>query len=142
MALQLSRGPWCTIYLCTNHTSSILRRPRPAISVTLPLRVQYTTSLTLFIPDQSRVHKGRGLSSDHILHAGYDHWRQSRKFIFGLNVTQCKPASGWESTIKTVLVKLAKSHDATSIIRNRKNLACMPGIPIFNLKNAKQNLCY
>ena len=71
--------------------------------------------------------------------------RQSRKFdvnIFGLNVTQSKPASGWESTIKTVLVKLVKSHDATSIIRNRKNLASMPGIPIFNLKNAKQNLCY
>ena len=54
---ELSRGPWCTIYLCTNHTSSILRRPRPAISA---LRVQYTTSLTLFIPDQSLVECTRG----------------------------------------------------------------------------------
>ena len=30
------------------------------------------------------------------------------------------------STTKTVLVKLVRSHDATSIIRNRKNLASMP----------------
>ena len=38
--------------------------------------------------------------------------------IFGLIVTQFKTASGWESTIKTVLVKLVRSHDATSIIKS------------------------